>query len=40
MEKEAGMTAGGWIFLALSWGVVSGFVVFCFYRIFTKIGFK
>lgn len=40
MEKEAGMTAGGWIFLALSWGTVSVFVAFCFYKVFKKIGFR
>lgn len=34
------MTAGGWIFLALSWGAVIGFVAFCFYKTFKKIGFK
>ncbi len=40
METEAAMSAGGWIFLALSWGVVTGFVVFCFYMVFRKMGFK
>lgn len=30
------MSVYGWGFLFLSWGVVIGFVVFCFYRIFKK----
>lgn len=33
------MSTGGWLFLILSWGTVSAFVFFCFYRIFRKIGF-
>lgn len=28
------MTAMGWLFLIISWGVITGLCVFCFYRIF------
>jgi hypothetical protein len=30
------MNAGGWIFLALSWGSIIGLGVFCFYKVFSK----
>ena len=28
------MTAQGWLFLAVSWGLILGLCVFCFVRIF------
>lgn len=34
------MTAGGWIFLVLSWGVVSAFTAFCFYKLIRSVGLK
>ncbi len=30
------MSTKGWIFLICSWGLVSGLVVFCFYKLFKK----
>jgi hypothetical protein len=30
------MTAGGLIFLFLSWGFITGLVVFCFVKVFSK----
>jgi glycerol uptake facilitator-like aquaporin len=38
-ELSAGgnaVTAGGWIFLALSWGFIIALVAFCFYKVFSK----
>ncbi len=29
-----GLTAGGWLFLVLAWGVIFGVTVFCFHRLF------
>lgn len=29
-----GLTAGGWLFLVLAWGVIIGVAVFCFRRLF------
>lgn len=34
------MSAGGWVFLILSWATVGAFVAYCFYRVFTKMGFR
>lgn len=28
------MTTMGWIFLIISWGIITGLCVFCFHRIF------
>lgn len=30
----SGLTAGGWLFLALAWGLIIGMTIFCFYRLF------
>jgi len=30
------MNFAGWLFLALSWGLILGLTAFCFWRIFTK----
>jgi len=30
------MSPNGWIFLITSWGLVSGLVVFCFYKLLRK----
>jgi len=30
------MSAKGWVFLIASWGLVSGLVAFCFYKLFRK----
>jgi len=30
------MKPSGWAFLILSWGFISGLVIFCFYKILTK----
>lgn len=35
-EKEAGLSAAGWIFLVLSWGTVAAFVCYCFYKVLFK----
>lgn len=29
-----GLTAGGWLFLVLAWGVIIGVTVYCFSRLF------
>ena len=31
---STGLTAGGWLFLVLAWGVIVGVTVYCFYRLF------
>lgn len=36
MEEEAFMSTVGWIFLALSWGLSSVLVAYCFVRVFSK----
>ena len=30
------MSVAGWLFLLLSWGIVAGFVAYCFYMVFLK----
>lgn len=35
-EEREGVTYKGYIFLIGSWGLVSVFVVYCFYKIFKK----
>jgi len=30
------MTAGGWIFLVISWGAILLLAIFCFWKVFTK----
>jgi hypothetical protein len=32
------MTAGGWIFMSLSVGLVIGLTAWCYYRVFTSPG--
>lgn len=34
------MSAGGWIFMALSWGVIIGFNLYCFARLTAENGNK
>ena len=29
-----GLTAGGWLFLVIAWGVIIGVTVYCFRRLF------
>lgn len=36
MEEAAVMSRAGWIFLALSWGLSTVFVAYCFGKIFAK----
>jgi len=30
------MKPSGWIFLIVSWGVIAGLSIFCFYKVITK----
>jgi len=30
------MNISGWIFLIVSWGLILGFTVFCFVKVFSK----
>jgi hypothetical protein len=30
------MRPGGWVFLILSWGIILGLTIFCFFKVFSK----
>jgi len=31
------MTAAGWVFLILSWGIITGLTIYCFIKVFLSV---